>query len=382
VTRRRILLFLLTIFTLLAGVLTTPASAAGRGRELQPFLDELTKSQAATAAIAEFRDGRTVWRGSSGVAQLGRSRPAPVDGRFRIGSVTKTFVATVVLQLVAEGKAGLDDTLDQRLPGLVPRSDRITVRHLLQHTSGIEDYPQFLYSSLEDFLAKRLRTYQPRELVAIGAARPPLFEPGTSWSYSNTNYVLLGLLIERITGKRFETVVSQRVLQPLGLRDTIAPGTGPFIRGPHAHGYLPVENNGVIEPFDVTVLNPSAPWTAGGMISTTADLNRFYGALLGGRLLPAAQLREMTTNLAVAQYGLGIFRTDLPCGITLWGHNGGIQGYATMAFTTADARSQLTISVNPWVGGAPNDVLDDLISTAFCGHALPGFDLGRVAVNG
>jgi D-alanyl-D-alanine carboxypeptidase len=368
VTRRRILLFLLTVVTLLAGATPAPAST----RDLQPFLDQLTKSEAATAAIAEFRDGRTVWRGSSGVTKLGGSKPAPVDGRFRIGSVTKTFVATVVLQLVAERRLRLDDTLDQRLPGLVPRSDRITVRHLLQHTSGIEDYTLFLYSSWEDFFAKRFRTYQPEELVALAAPKPPLFEPGTSHSYSNTNYILLGLLIERLTGKRLETVVSQRILHPLELRDTVVPGTDPFIRGPHAHGYVPIERNGQIHPVDLTVLNPSAPWAAGAMISTTADVNRFFDALLGGRLLPKTQLREMTGDpVGPGQHGLGIYRLVLPCGTTLWGYTGGIMGYFTVAMTTEDARAQLTLSLNPWTGDA-GDTLPKLLTTAFCGPATQG----------
>lgn len=368
--RRRVFLSAVSTFALLAGASTAPASTVGRGGELQPFLDQLTATGAATSAIAEFRDGRTsVWRGSSGVKRFGGSEPAPVDGLFRIGSVTKTFVATVVLQLAAEGKVSLDDPLERRLPGLVPRSDRITVRHLLQHTSGIEDYPRFLYSDVKDYLRKRFLTRTPRELVAIAAAQPPLFEPGTSWSYSNTNYILLGMLIERLTGKSFETAVSQRILRPLGLRDTVAPGTDLFIRGPHSHGYMPVERDGEIHPVDVSVLNPSAPWTAGGMISTTADVNRFFAALLGGRLLPPAQLREMIGNpVASSGYGLGIARLVLPCGTTLWLHTGGIPGYITFAASTEDGRAQLAVSYTPWIGDGGGAILG-LVTTAFCGSA-------------
>ncbi|HEX6353266.1 serine hydrolase [Actinophytocola sp.] len=183
------------------------------------------------------------------------------------------------------------------------------------------------HTSTADFLHKRFRTYTPRELVALATSQPPLFEPDTSWSYSNTNYILLGLVIEHRTGQPLETVVSQRILRPLGLRDTELPGTSPFLHGPHAHGYLPIEHDGQIHPLDITILNPSAPWAAGAIISTTADLNRLYHALLGGHLLPPAQLQQMICNpTGRNEYGLGISRLVLPCGITLWGHTGVIQG--------------------------------------------------------
>lgn len=361
---RRVLLTLLTMLTLLTT--STPATASEHSQGLQNILDQITAS-GASAALAEFRDGQTVWRGSSGHTRLGHSGPAPANGRFRIASVTKTFIATVVLRLVAEGRASLDDTLEHHLPGLVPGGERITLRNLLQHTSGIADYTNFLYASVADFLHKRFRTYTPRELVALAASQPPLFEPGTSWSYSNTNYILLGLVIEHRTGQPLETVVSQRILRPLGLRDTVLSGTSPFIHGPHAHGYLPIERDGQIHPLDITILNPSAPWAAGAIISTTADLNRFYRALLGGHLLPPAQLQQMIGNpTGPNEYGLGIFRLVLPCGITLWGHTGVIQGYDTYAMSTQDGQAQLAISVNPW-NGNPGDAILQLIFTTFCG---------------
>jgi D-alanyl-D-alanine carboxypeptidase len=359
------------------GAATTPAVAAPptsgkRSRvpdaaALQAALDAMADG-AASGVMAEVRDPDWVWRGASGVAKLGTSRPVPVNGRFRVGSVTKSFVATVLLQLVGERRLALADPVDRWLPGVLPDGDQITVRHLLQHTSGVFNYTDRLselYPTVPDLVASRYRTWRPNELLALTTGQPPLFEPGTSWSYSNTNYILLGLIVRRVTGNDYATEVRRRILLPLGLHDTEVPGTNPFIAGPHSHGYLPLERDGSLIPVDITVLNPSVAWAAGEMLSTTNDLNRFYGALNGGRLLRPALLAQMRTSFLSADYGLGLQTLTLPGGITLWGHTGGIFGYLTVAMSTADGRRQLTASVNPWGSGDLNGPLVDLLLAAF-----------------
>ncbi|MEU4690641.1 serine hydrolase domain-containing protein [Actinoplanes sp. NPDC023714] len=331
---------------------------------LQEALDRIVAT-GGTAALARVDGPSGSWRGSSGVARLGHpARPVP-GGRFRVGSITKTFVATVILQLAGEGRLRLDDTLQQWLPGAVPGGAGITIRHLLQHTSGLFDYTEALFTSVEDVLAARYRTFRPEELVALAAARPPLFAPGTSWSYSNTNYILLGMIVRRATGRPYAKEVDRRILAPLRLHGTEVPGTDITIDGPHAHGYEGIERDGAIVPLDFTDLNPSMAGSAGEIVSTTADLNRFYRSLLGGRLLRRPQLAAMLANPAgELGYGLGIYQQPLPGGPTLWGHSGGIFGYVTYSFSTPDAATQLSVSINPYFGDF-GEALLDLMLIAF-----------------
>ena len=332
-----------------------------RAAELQAALDQMVADEGAISTIARVEHGRATWRGTAGPARLGRPGPAPVNGRFRIGSVTKTFVATVVLQLVAEGRLRLNDPVQRRLPGMVPNGDRITLRHLLSHTSGLYNYSDALPTDIDGFIRNRMRTWTPAELVAIATAQPPLFEPGARWSYSNTNYILLGLVVERVTGRPYSAEVQRRILRPLGLRHTSLPGSFPRILGPHARSYVPTPEG----PVDITLLNPTVGYAAGEMISTTADLNRFTAALLGGRLLPPAQLAEMTRSVPDADYGLGMQMITTSCGVTVYGHTGGLGTYGTFAFATRDGRKRLANSVVLWTG----DFLPGLVAllnAAFC----------------
>ena len=161
-----------------------------------------------------------------------------------------------------------------------------------------------------------------------------MFPPGTAWSYSNTNYIVAGLLIEAVTHHRLGHELQQRIFEPLRLDHTTFPGATSAIPGHHAHGYVPAPDG---TPYDVTGINPSHAWAAGAIVSNAADLARFYQSLMSGRLLPALLLREMKTTVAqdpadpTQRYGLGIERIDDPCGV-LWGHTGAIYGYQDMAF--------------------------------------------------
>jgi D-alanyl-D-alanine carboxypeptidase len=346
---------------LAAGVGTAaPAAASSGGLDraaLQAALDRVVAA-GATAALARVDSPSGSWRGSSGVVELGRPARPSAGGQYRVGSITKTFVATVILQLAGERRLGLDDTLERWLPGAIANGSRITIRNLLQHTSGIFDYTDILFGSIEDVLRARYRTFRPEELVAMAAGQPQVFEPGTSWAYSNTNYVLLGLIVRKVTGRAYGREVDRRILQPLRLHGTEVPGTDTTIDGPHAHGYEPIEQNGEPVPLDFTDLNPSMAYSAGEIVSTTADLNRFYRTLLSGRLLRRAQLTEMLTPVGELGYGLGIYQQELPGGRTLWGHSGGIMGFVSYSFSTPDAATQLSVSINPWLGDFEPAVVD------------------------
>jgi D-alanyl-D-alanine carboxypeptidase len=189
----------------------------------------------------------------------------------------------------------------------------------------------------------------PYDLIDMAVANPPYFAPGQGWHYSSTGYIIVGLIIEKITGRPYADAVRSRLVGPLGLRDTHVPGRL-IIPGPHAHGYLPVTRDGEVRWVDVSAVNPSLTWAAGEMISSNADLNRFFAALLGGRLLNAEQLAAMQTTVPTGRpgegYGLGLTSLDAPCGVRAWGHEGGTPGYRTDSFHTIDGR-HLTLSANP-----------------------------------
>jgi D-alanyl-D-alanine carboxypeptidase len=325
----------------------------GRGvddRALQQVLDDMVVA-GAVAVQAELRDPAGVWRGTAGVAKLGTDRPVPAHARFRMGSVTKAFVATVVLQLVAERRLCLDEPVERWVPGVLPRGDRITVRHLLQHTSGVTEYMERFYElhpTTADVVRQRFRRWTAGDLLGLVKGSPLLFEPGSEWSYANTNYTVLGLLIRRVTGRDYGAEVIRRIVRPLRLRHTIVPGTRVRIAGPHAHGYLADDQTG--QPVDCTLFNPSIAGPAGELVTTAADLGRFIGALMCGRLLPAKLLAQMKDYVPVSDevgYGLGLLRLHLPGVQELFGHTGYFFGYDTVTMSTEDGRRQLTMSTNP-----------------------------------
>ncbi|WP_194819881.1 serine hydrolase [Nocardia sp. XZ_19_385] len=337
-------------------------------------LQRLTTADGAPGALLEVRDahGRTVL--TSGVADIGTRAPMAGDSRFRIGSMTKTFVATVVLQLVSEQRVALDAPIAQYLPGMIQGNGHdghaITVRQLLQHTSGLPDYLNYL--PLEQVMKDTLTQYDPLELVQLALAQPPLFAPGTGWEYSNTDYLLAGMLIEKATGRPYAEAVEQRIIAPLGLRDTFVPGNEPSIPGVHAQGYGKLGDSA---PLDVSEVNPSIAGAAGAMISTAADLNEFFLALVSGRLLspPEREAMMMTRPLGNSYqdaYGLGLQSTPLPCGGLYWGHDGGILGFQTMGATTTDGRSA-TVMANLYPGESDAQDADirTALTTALCASA-------------
>ncbi|MCX5342903.1 serine hydrolase domain-containing protein [Streptomyces atratus] len=336
----------------IAGVMTvgalapSAASAATRPDTVQQSLSALVRTgmPAALASVKdrEGREGRTRTY-TAGVGDLATGSKVPRDGQVRIGSNTKTFTAVVMLQLVGEGKVGLDAAVDTYLPGLV-RGDgidgrRITVRQLLQHTSGLPEYTDDL-----DLTTLQHRYSEPRDLLDIALKDKADFPPGAKWEYSNTNYLLAGLIIQKVTGRPLGEEITRRVIDRVGLRHTYFPAPGDMtIREPHPKGYFRDSADGPLR--DYTEMDPSWGWAAGAMVSTNTDLNRFYTALLGGRLLPAAQLAEMRTTVPAdylgtgARYGLGLASRPLSCGGVYWGHGGDIPGYETRGGATDDGRA-------------------------------------------
>jgi D-alanyl-D-alanine carboxypeptidase len=340
--------------TLVVGLTGGTASAEGGRDELRQALTALAGSGVAGVQL-RIHDEQGDWTGAAGVRELSGGT-VPTNGRFRAGSITKTFVSTVVLQLVREGKVALDEPIDAYLPEY-GFDRRITVRMLLRHESGLFNYtgepnPD---GSIEpgiplqgkEFVANRFRDYTPDELIAVSLAKPARFAPGTNWRYSNTNYIVLGQLIEQVTGTPYAVQLGKRILGPLGLHNTWLPGNRTGIPGPHAHGYFTYWDGDRFTVVDVTRLNPTWGGSAGEIISTTRDLDRFVTALLGGRLLPADLLAEMTTSSQYGEYGLGLEILDAgpTCGGVYFGHTGGIHGYQSFMFSSPDRGTRLEFSV-------------------------------------
>jgi D-alanyl-D-alanine carboxypeptidase len=347
-----------------------PERSAGREARLQQALHELVGA-GVPGAVALVRDGDRTIRLTSGYANLKARTPIRATDRFRIASVTKTFVATVVLQLVAERKLALDDSVERWLPGLVPNGRAITVHRLLNMTSGLFDYLEDGDPTvLKPYLAGNFSyVWKPRKLVEIAVSHEPKFAPGVGWSYCNTCYVVLGLIVEARTGHSIGAEVRRRIFAPLHLRGTTF-DTGPRIAGRHAHGY---ELDGR-QLVDVSVLSPSFGWAAGAIVSTADDVARFYGALLSGRLLPPELLRAMETTVKARElgprtrYGLGIARAALPCG-PAWGHQGGTAGYAAWAWNSEDGRRRIVVLANRDTSSSTKagQALERVLATAYCG---------------
>ncbi|WP_244200532.1 serine hydrolase domain-containing protein [Micromonospora arborensis] len=314
---------------------------------LQHGLDDL-HGLGVSGAQGLVRDEGRVTAARSGVADRDTGAPMPIDGYFRIGSTTKTFVSVVLLQLVGEGRIGLDDPIERWLPGVVDGNGNdgrhVTVRQVLQHTSGLYDSTGDLAAlqSADEFLAHRFDHYTEAQLVTTAMQHPPLFAAGTQWSYSNTNYLVAGMLVERVTGHRWPTEVRSRILLPLHLTHTFYPGDRPTLPQPHGQGYRQFAPGGPL--VDTTVFNPTVTASAGGLVSTTTDLTRFWQAIGSGQLLRPGQMAELRQTVLAdgfqgirpgIRYGLGIMWIPNRCGGS-WAHVGSMPGMSTLAAVTPD----------------------------------------------
>lgn len=371
-----------TLTACLAGVLVVvslaaPAHAASRSdlsARVQQALDGVVEA-GSPGAIALVREGGRTMQLSSGHSNLSPERPMRADLRARIGGVTKSFTATVVLQLVGEGRLAFDDTVEQWLPGVISNGEAISVRQLLNHTSGVYDYvndPR----TLAPYLAGDLtRIFDPLDGVRYAAEHGPQFAPGTALLYSNTNYLLLAMIAETITGRSIGTLLRNRIFAPLGLGHTTYP-TSSQILGPHVHGYLVEEQ----PPMDVTAFSPTVSAASGAILSNADDLARFYRALLRGRLVTPRLLHQMQTIDPVATggipdagilgggWGLGLLREDFPCG-PAWGHDSESLGYMIAAWNNNSGTRQVVVIVNSHFDhDAPvSQAMRDVLTTAYCG---------------
>ncbi|MFI5840262.1 serine hydrolase domain-containing protein [Catenuloplanes sp. NPDC051500] len=359
-----------TITVLAAALAANPAAAtanradqaAGYRHLLQQAANDLA-GFGISGVQALIRDGRRTTEARAGVADVTTGRPVPENGYFRMGSNTKTFVSVILLQLAGEGRLRLDDTVDRWLPGVVSGNGndgtKITIRQVLRHQSGLAEYTDGLpaFESAEAFERHRYDHWEDADLVARAVAKAPEFAPGTDWGYSNTNYIVAGMIIERVTHRPWYAHLRQRIFAPAGMTQTSYPGDNPDLPNPHVQAYEIFGPDTALQ--DTTRWNTTVAGAAGGLVTTPTDLSRFWQALQQGRLLRPAEFREMHRTVptgddpAGRQYGLGIFFTPSECG-GFWGHDGSVPGMTTVDGVTADGTRTLILSIS-----SPPDFVTD-----------------------
>ncbi|MFD0273212.1 serine hydrolase domain-containing protein [Kitasatospora sp. NPDC127111] len=341
----------------------TDEQSAALSPELAAKLDAaiqqtMAKTGVPGVSVGLWLPGKGRYVRSFGVADKKTGAPMTDDLYMRIGSVTKTFTATAVLELVDEGLVGLDDPISKYVSG-VPDGDRITVRNLAEMRSGL-----FPYSSDPGFIAALesdpTKPYTPEQLLAYGYKHPNVDPPGTKFQYNNSNYILLGLVVEKVTGEPLAEFIHDRVTDPSCLRHTVFPEGAEF-PSPHAHGYTNQTPNGAT--VDATDWNPSWGWAAGAMISDLSDLKHWAKDLATGTLLSpetqAQRTKFVPTGLPGAGYGLGIF--DVQGWI---GHNGSLPGYESLVLYLPELDATLVVVLN-------TDILTDgLEPTTLFGQAI------------
>jgi D-alanyl-D-alanine carboxypeptidase len=338
----------LSLAIVLVGCSDDSVAGPPAARGLQGLVDSLAHVwDVPGLVVAVRRSGEEPSVVASGRAELASGRGMTSLDRFRVGSLTKPIVATVILQLADEGRLSLDDSLARFLPGTLPDGDRITLRQLLNHRSGIGDYvddPGFQAA----VFAEPSRVWAPQELIAIGAAMPRHFAPGAAdrWDYSNTNYILLGLVAEAAGGEPIATLLRTRVFEPLGMTSTYY-SAETSLRAPFAQGY--VDLNGISNLAVGTLVSPTVAGAAGAVASTGGDALRFVEALASGDLVsPASHAARLTTVPASRvrlpgesvdfEYGLGVLVGDG------WiGHDGAIPGYETEAYAKTGVGSVVVL---------------------------------------
>jgi D-alanyl-D-alanine carboxypeptidase len=337
------------------------------GDQLHDLAVRIVQRGAPGVILGATMDGAT-FTATAGLADVSKGRAMASSDPFRIGSLTKTFTAVLALLLAEDGRLNRSDTVEHWLPGLVPGGSQITVQMLLSQTSGLFDYtddPQVVgvYETDPSYV------WEPGRLIQIATSHPPLFSPGDRWRYSNTNYIVLGRILEAVSGEPLDRLLMERLFAPFGLTETRL-ATNAELPAGAVHGYL-IDPSGRLA--DSSAIDPSEGWAAGGIVSTVADVTRFYAALLGGRILDSDHLEMMLRTVPaddplIDAYGLGIYEHEVDCGL-VWGHDGEIFGYQTFAFASRTGDRTLVAMVNrpdnPWW-------LEPAANLVFCGESAAG----------
>jgi D-alanyl-D-alanine carboxypeptidase len=355
-----------------AAILSSAAAARPQPSALQADVDALVAA-GAPGVVLLVRDGGRTTRLTGGMSELATSTPMQADVHYRIASLTKSYVAAVVLQLVGERRLRLNDSVERWLPGVVPNGANITIRQLLNHTSGLQDHERDPVVLAPYFAGDFGYYWAPERLVAIATSHDPRFPPGDTdvASYSSTNYVIAGLIVERVTGRDIGVELKRRIFQPLHLSDTSYPTSETQLPSPFAHGYFLL---GAPPLVDLSAFSPSLSGAAGAIVSTVDDVAAFYRGLLSGRVLKDAQLATMKKTLPSPgadlgqRMGYGLERFPASCG-PAWGHSGSFPGYWGHAWSSGDGKRQAVLMVNidpSAVEPAATAAFYKLLDAAYC----------------
>ena len=338
-----------------AALLAAPAAPAATPTEakLQRQLNSLVDAKGGPpGAIVTLRRGARTRVLTAGVADVDTRRAPRASDHMRIASVAKAFSGAVALQLVGDGKLHLDDTVRSVLPSLPEAWSAVTLRQLLNHTSGVPDYTKS--SGFRSQFENDPGGYvSPRKVIGWVRTDPLVFRPGSRYEYSNTDNIVVGLMAQKVSGSSYRLLLEQIVFEPLRLRRTSFP-TRPALPRPFIHGYLVVDDMGATEDVS-TLLSPSGAWASGAIVSTPSDLNKFIGGYLGARLFPASLQQQQLRFVPGGQSsppgpgrnaaGLAVFRYRTKCG-TVYGHTGNFPGYVQFAAASRDGSRALTTSLN------------------------------------
>ncbi|MEU3353448.1 serine hydrolase domain-containing protein [Streptomyces sp. NPDC037389] len=354
-----------------ATVLTLPASAQAQPTADHPATQAALNSyqaQAGPGAGIYAGDANGSWNLSAGTAVVNTNKPLQPIFHFRIGSQTKVFTAAVVLQLVDEGKVSLDTPIERYLPGVVDGNgydgNAITVRQLLQHTSGVAESRNPTSKNPDG-------TFALSALVRDGLSYRAVSAPGAEFHYSNTNFQIAGMLIEKITGMPVARAITSRIIEPLGLTQTTFPAAGDRTLPVR---FVPGYVGNRIGPFffwvdNTSEVEPSAYSSAGAIVSTQQDLTTFYQALIGGKVVSGASLAEMEKTRDLGQgvgYGMGLQSFALRCGGTAWGHGGDVPGYSSLTTVTTDGRHASMMTNTMFLSADAGMRRVDVINSALC----------------
>jgi D-alanyl-D-alanine carboxypeptidase len=349
------------------GVSATAAGANGDDRALERAVDRIVRAQGGPPGVSVLiqRGARRQFL-ARGFADLRtRRRPRPGD-HMRIASVAKAYNGAVALALVSEGALGVDDTIGERLHGLMPRANPVTLAHALQHVGGLPDYIE--QPALRERVQQNPAAYiSPRELIGYVRDEPLDFPPGSRYHYSDTDNIVAGLMAEAATGRTYERLLARLIYRPLGLRETSLPRTVRMPR-PYLHGYDVAADQGTEDVSEL--INPSGAWASGGIVSTQVEVARFIRAYVRGRLFGrVARRRQFRFRPGSSSppgpgrnaAGLGLFRYRTRCG-TVYGHTGSFPGYRLFAASSRNGRRSVVFAVNAQIvpGQGPRRVSDQI----------------------